>query len=359
MICIFIPTLTVGGAERVVSILANQWAKRERVTIVTYFEAPTFFQISPAVVVINLGFKANRGDFFRCIDVLLAARSFRKTMKRIRPSFVLSFMNKYNAFCLAALRGTRIPVIVSERGSPSEKLPWIRVVARDRLYPYAAGLICQTEAGRRFMESRGTSRCVTVIPNPVSRVVEPNERRPEKIVLGVGRLIEGKGFDHLLEAFAALQVLGWRLVLCGDGPERDALKQKAAALGIADRVEFAGVVCDLRPYFQRAGIFAFSSMHEGYPNALAEALVSGLPCVSYDCPTGPSELIVDGETGLLVRVGDRDELARAIDRLAANPVFAEQLGAAALGRAQELEPSRVAAAYLDFCVRAASLARAQ
>lgn len=348
-ICIFIPTLTAGGAERVASLLANDWCRVRRVVVVTYFDAPHFFSVDPRVEIICLGFKPHRPAWARMLDVARAALRFRRIIRHLRPAFVLSFMNKYNAFCLVALRGLGIPVIVSERGSPTEVLPRIRIAARDMLYPSAAGLICQTHDGHDFITAQTRVSAATVIPNPVRQIIDPAERKPERIILAVGRFVESKGFDQLVAAMAAMNVAGWRLILCGDGPLRAALEQQARTLGIEDGVEFPGLIGDLAPYYRRTGIFAFSSLHEGFPNALAEAMVSGLPCISYDCPTGPSDLIEDGKSGLLIPVGDVAAMTAALDRLAADHDFAERLGAQAAELAAHLDPVHVSGQYLAFC----------
>lgn len=357
MICIFIPTLTTGGAEKVASILANEWSTSERVTIVTFFNTPIFYDIALNIDVICLNFTPNRGKLLRSIDIIRGILSLRRVIKQLAPKFVLSFMNKYNAFCIASLMGTKIPVIISERGSPTEKLPRIRIITRDLLYPKAAGLICQTQIAKEFIASRLNIRHITVIQNPIQRILDPHQRKPQKIILSVGRFIESKCFDHLIESFSKLKLSDWKLILCGDGPMNESLKQIAMRLDIYDQVEFTGIVHDLRPYYKNAGIFAFSSMHEGYPNALAEAVVSGLPCVSYDCPTGPSELINNEKNGLLVPVGDKVALTKALERLAQDRSFAENLGAMASNLATELEPSRIANQYLTFCLQAADRAR--
>lgn len=352
-LCIFIPTLTAGGAERVASILANHWCEAQRVIIITYFDEPAFFAIDPRVRIECLGLRPNRGLYSRASDIVTASWHFRRLIVRLRPAFVLSFMNKYNAFCLASLSGLSVPVIVSERDSPTEELPKSRVFARDTLYPSAAGLICQTQRGRDFITARTKIRRSAVIPNPIDPIIEPGSWKAEKIVLGVGRFVPKKGFDQLVASFAAMNDDSWKLVLCGDGPMREQLRIQAEALGISRRIEFPGLVKDLRPYLSKAAIFAFPSLYEGFPNALAEAMVSGLPCVSYDCPTGPAELIDHGENGLLVPVGDVQGLTQCLTRLAEDRAFAEQLGEKAALLGKRLHSERIAAEYLHFCECAA------
>jgi glycosyltransferase involved in cell wall biosynthesis len=266
-------------------------------------------------------------------------------------------MNKYNIYCLLALMGTGLPVIASERGSPTEELPWVRIALRNATYPFASAVIFQTEKSRQFISGQAKLRRVAVIPNPVSRLIELHERRPEKMVLAVGRLHWMKGHSHLLEAFAAMTVRDWTLVVCGDGELRDKLEGQARELGIIERAHFPGAIKDLGPYFVRAGIFALSSLSEGFPNALAEAMVAGVPCVSYDCETGPSELIADGENGLLVPVGNKAAFARALDQLAMDPKWAQGLGVRAAQIADRVEIGAVSKEYWEVCASAASLRR--
>lgn len=350
---IFIPTLTAGGAERVAAMLANQWCRTRRVHLVTYFDEPQFYALDPRVHLSCLGFAANRGRILRVLDALRAARAFRRVIRAADPDFVLSFMNKYNVFAIASLGGTGTPVIASERDSPTEALSWARRLSRDLAYPSARGLVFQTAAAEAFIRGRSRIARAAVIPNPVGRIIEPAERRGEKVVLSVGRLVAKKAVDQLIRAFDAMTVPGWRLVICGDGPLRGALEAQASACDAAGRIEFVGPVTDLAPHFRRAGMFAFSSLYEGFPNALAEAVVSGLPCVAYDCPTGPSELIRDRHNGRLVPVGDWRGLALAMDEIAANADLAARYSANSEPLAAWLDPAVIADRFLDFCDEAA------
>lgn len=355
--CIFIPTLTAGGAERVASQLANRWIGFARVVVVTYFDDDEFYTLSEDVEVYRMGFVSGRPTLARLIDILRAAVRFRRIVKDLAPSFLISFMNKYNAFAILSLVGVGVPVIVSERGSPTERLPFLRTLARDILYPLAAGLICQTRAGHDFIRSRTHVRRSIVIPNPVQRIIDPHDRYPQDYILGVGRFVESKAFDHLIRAFSAMRDCKLRLVLCGDGPLRGQLENVADELGVGDRVEFVGLVSDLAPYFRQARIFAFSSLHEGYPNALAEAAASGLPCVSYNCPTGPAEILRHGESGILVPVGDIGAFTAALERLASDRILAEEFGATAAIEAANLDAESVALRFFTFCSEAANSVR--
>ncbi|MBW7881720.1 MAG: glycosyltransferase [Caldilineaceae bacterium] len=356
-IVIFIPTLTSGGAERVASILANEWCQKYSVTVITYFENPSFYKISDRVRHICLGRKANKNSIARIIDVGIGLVRLRRIIVGLKPIFVLSFMNKYNCFCLASMLGSGIPVVVSERDSPTEKLPTIRVLARKMLYRFAAGVICQTEDGKKFIDAEAKNRCSIVISNPINKIVDVSARRPEKVILNVSRLVRKKGHIQLLEAFAKSGLEDWTLVLCGEGEERERIKDHARSLGVDERVVLMGLTEDLSCHFKTAGIFAFSSLYEGYPNALAEAMVSGIPCVSYDCPTGPSEIIKNGVNGLLVPVGDVGGLARCLRYLATDSEYAETLGMSASNIYEHVKSGAIAAEYLNFCIKVSRVDR--
>lgn len=348
---IFIPTLTTGGAERVASILANQWCTypNAHVAIITLFDEPLFYPLDSRVEYVCIGIGSNEGGLGRLVDLMHALQSLRREIGERKPNFVLSFMNKYNAFCVTALLGMKQCVIVAERGSPTEILPHLRVILRKLTYPLAAAVLVQSKAARDFILSTTRARRVAVLFNPVTQIIDPRDRQPKKIILNVSRLQAGKGHSDLLKAFASLCVEGWSLVLCGDGPMRPDLERRARELGITGQTHFLGTQADLRPHLRRAGIFAFTSYSEGFPNALAEAVLAGIPCVSYDCPTGPSELVEDGRNGFLVKVGDVEELARRLRELMTNADLCDRFSRNAVQVAKKVDTEIVSQQYFDYC----------
>jgi glycosyltransferase involved in cell wall biosynthesis len=133
------------------------------------------------------------------------------------------------------------------------------------------------------------------------------------VVLAVGRLTTQKDFPTLLRAFAvARRDCACRLVFLGDGEERSRLEELTRDLGIADAVEFLGFVQNPYAWMSRSQVLALSSRWEGLPTVLIEALAVGTPVISTDCPSGPREILADGEFGTLVPVGDVGALGRAI-----------------------------------------------
>lgn len=347
---IVIPTLSSGGAERVASILANEWSTYEgcEVHLAVLIDRAHHYELSPAVTVHHLVPNSEgRVGFGRKLALI---GRLRRLVRRLSPDFCLSFMRRTNLLTLAALSGLGSRVIVSERTSPNLLWgPGTRAATR-ALYPQAQGLIAQTERAARHFRAATGCRTVWVIPNPVAvRDAPSGQVERERLILNVGRLMPEKGQGLLLQAFQTLNLPDWTLVILGEGPLRADLERQAAGLGIADRVLLPGAVPDVGPWLRRASIFAFPSLHEGFPNALAEAMISGLPVVSFDCETGPAELIRDGRNGILVRTGDVDALARHLTALAADPEARRALGDEASRIAGALAPEVICRRYWDVC----------
>jgi glycosyltransferase involved in cell wall biosynthesis len=165
-----------------------------------------------------------------------------------------------------------------------------------------------------------------VIPNPVAAApvraaTSASAKERERTVIAMGRLSREKGFDLLLEAFSRIagRHPGWQLKILGEGPLRTDLEAQAAGLNLGDRVQFTGAVSEPYSILSCAGLFVFSSRFEGFGNALCEAMACGLPVVSFDCPSGPREIVRDGVDGVLVPAENIGELAAAMDRLMSDP----------------------------------------
>jgi glycosyltransferase involved in cell wall biosynthesis len=233
-----------------------------------------------------------------------------------------------NIVSLLAAWGTHVPVVITEHTHPAfHYIGWEWQILRRLLYHRAAALVCMTNAVLSWMQERITVRgCV--IPNPV-QPAPVHAQGPDKskktenahIVVAMGRLSREKGFDLLLEAFSriASHHRDWKLQILGDGPLRSELEEQAAKLGLRDQIEFTGLVADPFPILLGAGLFVLSSRYEGFGNALCEAMACGLPVISFDCPSGPREIVRNEIDGLLVPAEDVTALATAMDHLMSNP----------------------------------------
>jgi glycosyltransferase involved in cell wall biosynthesis len=188
-----------------------------------------------------------------------------------------------------------------------------------------------------------------------NRTDEAAESTARPLVLAIGRLTEQKGFDLLLDAFhrSGLARAGWQVAILGEGDARSALEQQATALGIVDAVTFPGFV-DVGQWLRRADLFVLSSRYEGFPNALMEAMQMQRACISFDCPSGPRDLIENGRNGLLVSPQDVAALSEALQRLAGDPALRSRLGAEASKVSEQFSPALVYAKWLNLIDAVAS-----
>lgn len=342
-VTLLISSLGIGGAERVMAMLANGWAKAgHEVCLVTLAgdEREDFYPLAPDIVRERLGVQRESGNFARAIvNNVERWRKIRKVLLARSPDIVVAFLTDTNILAVAAAFGLAIPVIVAERVSPED-----HAVSRGRrlfrlmAYRRAAAVVMLTKRSAMWLARAIPGAKPAVIGNPVvvKRGEEPDgvarsvlaSCAKSEMLLAMGRLDRQKGFDLLLEAFASVGTAArhWRLVIAGEGSERDELKSLAAKLGLSDRVLLPGVTATPHALMERAGLFVLSSRYEGMPNALLEAMACGAACVSFDCRTGPSEIISDGVDGILVRGEDVMALARALETAMGDPELRVLLG---------------------------------
>jgi glycosyltransferase involved in cell wall biosynthesis len=365
-----ISALESGGAQRVISVLADHWAGRgRRVTLITLAAPETdAYRLSPRVARAGLGLMGEPAHALE--GALLNHRRWRGLRRAIRaaaPDAVIGFVAETNVLALAAGLGLGIPVIVSERVDPRHyPIGPLRAFLRRRLYPRAGAVVVQTEAVARWMGEAIPRARVRVIPNPAlppadggtpAAAAQAGSPDGGGVVVGLGRLTRQKGFDILLEAFArcAPRHPGWSLLIIGEGEERRRLEDRIDALGLDGRARLAGHVERPGGMLRGASIFALPSRFEGFPNSLLEAMACGLPAVAVDCPSGPAEIIRHDRDGLLVPPEDPGALAAALDRLMSSPAERRRLGSEAAGVVERFGLERVAGmweAVIDEAVRA-------
>lgn len=350
-VVVVIPSLEQGGAERVISELANDWARAGHdIHVLTLYAKKDFYTVDSSVTRWRLDMIYS-GRIKKIVNKIRTLMKMRARIIRLQPDFVLSIGYHFNVLSIIATRFTGIPVFVSDRSNLKVKLPLVTWIGRKLLYRLANGVIAQTEFAKKMIERDVKSRNVVVIHNPLKEISIPCGVSREQIILNVGRLVKEKGQEHLLNAFAKLDAPGWKLVILGEGPLRETLEQKAHELGIEGRIEFHGAVKDMDWWLARASIFVLSSLSEGFPNALCEAMAAGLPCISFDCDSGPRDIIVDGKNGFLIPVGDHKKLRATISLLLNDTDLRDIIGTNALDIRLRLTKENTTWRYLDFCTQ--------
>lgn len=365
-----IHSLSMGGAERVTVNLANHWAtKGWNVSIATLTgHGEDFYPLHPSVDRIRLGLAGESGGMFSALAGNAARiRAVRRVLLEHRPDVAVGMMTTANVLLALAASGTGIPVIGSERIHPPALpvgRPW--AVLRRWAYGRLDALVALTRPSAAWLQRYTQARRIVVIPNavpwplPVGAPVRlPEELLPadRHVLLAVGRLNEQKGFDLLLRAFVliAARFPAWDLVIVGDGPERPALEQMVRDLGLAQRVVLAGRAGNVGDWYRRADLYVMSSRFEGFPNTLVEAMAHGVPAVSFDCATGPADIIRDGVDGLLVPPEDVERLSDTLARLMSDDAQRLRLASRAVEARERFSLERVASMWEDLFAEVGSV----
>lgn len=351
-IAFVLPGLQAGGSEHIVSLLCNHFAAQGWAVTLLAFEdpaTPSYYHHDENVRIVRLGLPSQKRNAVAALLAMLRRhRRLAAAFRSIRPDLIVSFLTRTNVLSVLAARPLGIPVIVSERNNPilqTVSAGWSRL--RAWTYPRAVGLVTMTQGAMDYfvdeMNVRGW-----VIPNPAPPPIHAAPGKSDGRTIGaVGRLVPQKGFDLLIDAFAQIapSCPDWRLVIWGEGPERAALEQKCAQLGLGGRISLPGVTRQPGEWVAQSDMFVLSSRFEGWGIVVGEAMAAGLPVVAFDCQWGPAEMIEDGRSGVLVPSGDVPALARAIASLCQDEERRHSFSQEATARMALFAPDRVLAQW--------------
>ena len=340
-ILIIAPCLAMGGIERASSNTANGLSELgAKVYFLSLFKKEAFFKLNEGIEIIEpQGFNKTKLSLFKSILWI------RKEVKRVNPEHILVFNKFYGAITALALLGTKYPYFLSERSSPL--FVWRQPMRAINKFAFSIkppkGVIAQTNIAAEYQRKYFKKTEVIVIPNSVREVQLFPEIKREKVILAVGRLNDYlKGFDLLIESFAKLKNQDWELHIAGGDEEGEALKEQAERLGVINRIKFLGKVKEIDKCYAYAGMFVIPSRSEGFPNALAEAMGAGCPCIAFDFIAGPRDIIDHDLSGIIVENGNTIEMAKAIDYLIAHPEKRIQLSKEAIKIREKLNENLIA-----------------
>lgn len=346
-IVIIIPSLELGGAERSLIKLTEMINPIvERITVICFFSADEVLlrELPQGVDIVCLGAASSAAP--------LAWFQIYFRLRRLRPDLVIGWSTYANFVTVVVTRLLpKCKVILSERNyvpqmfsrtgtSPLRRYLILRLMRL--LYRKADVVTANSRPNVKFLKKYiGKSPAYRLLPNVID--VMDMDRRADVLpvipllkkmesprILALGRLCSQKGFDILLRAFALVHTTHpWSLVIVGEGSEKEALMLEAKALGLDRAVSWVGKVHNPFSYYRWADLVVVPSRYEGFPNVPLEAMASGRAVICSDCKTGPRELVVGGQNGVLVPVDDASALANAILELGTDPEKRARLGASA------------------------------
>jgi glycosyltransferase involved in cell wall biosynthesis len=322
-IAFFLGSLARGGAERVISNLSQDYARNGWITeICLLLSYKIQYPLDESTDVIDF----SGSTTFRTLRIPYWLKAIRQFVKVEKPDYIIAFTARINLLVILACIGLDTRIIISERNDP-------RFDGRGRLvdfltnllYPKAQCLVFQTKKAQDYFSERIKKKSC-IIPNPIYVSCLASEIKKKKIVT-VGRLTPQKNQKILIAAFAKIlsAYKDYQLEIFGDGELRSELIAYSEELGIQDSVIFNGVVPNIHERISDAEIFVLSSDYEGLSNALLEAMMMGLACISTRC-AGADEYITDGENGLLIPIGNEEALIMALKKLLDNANYRGQIG---------------------------------
>lgn len=321
-IIIIIPSLQVGGAERVASILASEWLKNNKVKLLIFDKRDMAF--STKAEIIDLKLPALNGSFWKVIQFFRRSIFLSKFFKKENPDRIISFMESANfPSILAAFFSNSLDKIWITCHTEISSLTKIQILLIPYIYKHAEKVITVSKGLRDDLIEMGiVKEKIKVIYNPLStaaplmqKFLQRPIQAPQKYILGVGRLDYQKNFNILIDAFSEIKDQSLHLVILGEGEEKDNLLRLIKIKKLSGRAHLIGAVEDVWSWYRYAECFVSTSIFEPFGLVIIEAMSQGCPVVAFDCDYGPREIITHNIDGLLVGVNDVNSLTNIITTL--------------------------------------------
>lgn len=358
-LAIFLPNMGGGGAERVALNLANSWITMgfDVDLVLLKAEGPLLDMLPPDIRVVDL----------QTSSLLNLVIKLANYLRRHQPDALLACMWPLTVIAVISrfIGHKKCRLVLAEHTTWStaplykRKIPRLIIRLTMRLlFPRADHVLAVSKGATDDLEKIAMlpPGIISTMYNPVVGLAKPSVDTPttprgwcqgnHRRILAVGNLKGIKDFGTLLQAFEQLtrQGVNAHLLILGEGECRGALESQAVDLGISSRVHMFGFVADTSPYYRHAELFVLSSKGEGLPNVIIEALASGTPVVSTDCPSGPREILENGRYGRLVPVGNVEALSEAM----LESLNSEHDTQILEKRAQDFTIDKISRSYLDL-----------
>lgn len=343
---LFINSMYGGGAERIMLVLAQSLLEEgKEVWLVTRKgEEADFYQADSRIHRISLSSGLVHGKLKAWRRVFADVFAVRRLIEQHGIGNVFAMMPIESMIAIAASTQLKVRLIIAERNyPPAEPFGKLWHVLRKYLYKYPELVAVQTQGIADWVMEHTHAKKVVIIPNPVSFPLTPNKpvvmpeahvSEGEQFFLAVGSKARQKGFDMLVEAFLlSAPHHNWNLVILGldSNSGEDALEVETQIVKAneklgANRIKTIKRAGNVGEWYQAATAFVLSSRYEGFPNVLLEAMSYGLPVISFRCKTGPEDMIVDGENGMLIEFENIELLAEGMASMTRDADFRIRLG---------------------------------
>lgn len=345
----YISSISGGGAENVLVMLAKRFSELGHSVGITSLEKREQFYEIPCEIKLNKIHANSPNSIFEC---WYDFKGIRKYLKNSKADVSISFLSRCNLLLLVTSLFNKSKIVVCDRNNPLKEHSKLVFWVSCQLYRRANMIVVQTEQIRK-MYPKYLQKKLCVIENPLDTEKMNNQITgetvtKENVVISVGRLEKQKDFKTLIKAFHNVSDKNpeWKLKIFGVGNMKEELQRIIDSLGDSGKIQLCGHTKEPFVEMKKSKIFVLSSFYEGFPNVLCEAMYAGLPCVSTDCISGPRELINDGENGFLVPIGAITELEHVLEKLMQDESLREEVGKKASLECKRLELGFIADKWL-------------
>lgn len=306
-IAFYISSLSGGGAEKVLCILANRLAEEGNEVHVISLEKREQFYFLNDNVFVHKTYNKDKGKF---IEMILDMKFVRNCMKSIRADVSVSFLSRCNFILLLANFFNKERIIVCDRNNPLREHSLKIFKMSNFLYRRANLIVVQTNQIKKFY-NKNLQHKIVVQENPLDckalyKQLEGKKLEKENVVISIGRLESQKDFFTLIKAYSMVMrhFPEWKLKIFGVGEMKEQLEKYIEEVGGREQILLCGHTREPFYELKKSKVFVLSTNYEGFPNVLCEAMEAGLICISTDCVSGPRELIEHGKNGWLFEIGD-------------------------------------------------------
>lgn len=352
----YVNSLIKAGAQRVILNLTESLLKKgHQVTIVTTLVYETEYELPKGAKRIISDIGEDEITSNRITNLKRRFLKLRNIWKSEQPDVIISFIGKNNFMAILTAWGLDIPVVTSVRGDPNEEYSskTAKFLAKT-LMGKATGIVLQTQDAMNYFPKRMHKKAI-ILDNPLNPefIEEYYEGKRSNEIVSVGRIDSNKNQKLIIDAFYQIteEFPNMKLVLYGDGEDREKLLNYVQNNPYSERILFPGAVNNVKERIKKAKLFVLSSNTEGMPNALMEALALGIPGISTDCPCGGPKMLMDGkENGILVPVGDSIKMAEAMRTILGNEELWNRYSRNAYKITESLHPDKVNEKWENYLI---------
>ena len=356
-ILFYINVISGGGAERVITNLANQFSHDGfEIILVTTYATENEYEVSNLVKRVNIEDISNINTN-RLLRNYKLIKELRNILKRESPDIAVSFMEEPNFRLLLSTLGLNVKTIVSVRNDPLKEYRGIigRIISH-MILPLANGCVFQTKDAQAYFPKK-LQKNSRIIYNAVKEEFYKVNRRPVcNRIVTVGRYSEQKNQEMIIDAFGdiCLEYPDAVLDIYGEGPLKEHLIEVIGRKSLGKKVTLRGNVKNISEVLAGADLFVLSSNFEGMPNALMEAMAAGVPVISTDCPCGGPRMLIDNwKNGVLIPVNGMNDLVQSIKRIFSDIELKHRLGVEGKMAAEKFKPEKIYGEWKEYLIEIA------